>query len=65
MVYFAIVFFFCVTRDDHKTGGDHTCPVLIKVYIRVGISVPADIGHIGKTDISVSVSIPADIYRPI
>ncbi len=27
---------------------------------RVGISVSADIAHIGKTDISVSVIIPAD-----
>ncbi len=31
----------------------------------VGISVSADIAHIGKTDISVSVIIPADTYRPI
>ena len=32
---------------------------------RVGISVSADIAHISKTDISVSVITPADIYRPI
>ena len=29
------------------------------------ISVSADMAHIGKTDISVSVSITTDIYRPI
>ncbi len=32
---------------------------------RVGISISADMAHIDKTNISVSVSITTDIYRPI
>ncbi len=37
---------------------------ILRGHTRVGISVSADIAHIGKTDISVSASIPADMqYR--
>ncbi len=46
--------------------GPHHIPRTQGWHIGIGrYEISADIAHIGKTDISVSVIIPADTYRPI